>query len=143
MKIRKALAAGVIAVFGVTGLSACVSDADMAAENLSKEAEAFKVNRRIVFVNGITDKYLLSIEGFCSVETGDSALSDSLEVTCKTGPGKFKKHFLGLSDNVSFVVEQLESSNVSSDHYKVIFRPETIVPDIDIRTNTDSKLPGE
>lgn len=107
------------------------SDADVAANNISKAAEQFEVARRIVFFNGITDKYLLSIEGYCSVETGDSGLAGSLEVTCKTGHGQFKKSFLGLSDNVSYMVEQIDPINVSTNHYRVIFKPETIVPDID------------
>jgi hypothetical protein len=85
-----------------------------------------------VFFNGITDKYLLTVEGRCSVETGDSALGGSLEVTCKIGDNQYKKHFLGLSDNVSFFVEQIEIANVSEYHYRVIFRPETIVPDIEV-----------
>ena len=114
----------------------CQSDADVASKNLSKAAEQFEVPRKIVFFNGITDKYLLSIEGYCSVETGDSLLSGSLEVTCLTGRDKrgervFKKHFLGLSDNVSFFVEQVEATNVSTSHYRVIFKPETIVPNFD------------
>lgn len=122
-----------IAVFilALTALVGCSSDADVASKNLSKAAEQFEVNRRVVFFNGITDKYLLSIEGRCSVETTDSALGGSLEVTCKLGDGQFKKHFLGLSDNVSYFVEQLEGTNVSVYHYRVIFKPETIVPDID------------
>jgi hypothetical protein len=45
------------------------SDADVAAKNISKAAEQFEVARRIVFFNGITDKYLLEIDGYCSVET--------------------------------------------------------------------------
>lgn len=113
------------------GSTACESDADVASKNLSKAAEQFEIDRRIVFFNGITDQYLLTIEGRCSVETGDSLLSGSLEVTCKTGPGQFKKHFLGLSDNVSFFVEQYEAVNVSTNHYRVIFKPETIVPNFD------------
>lgn len=107
------------------------SDADVASKNLSKAAEQFEVPRKIVFFNGITDKYLLSIEGYCSVETGDSLLSGSLEVTCATGHKQFKKHFLGLSDNVSFFVEQVEAVGVSTKHYRVIFKPETIVPNFD------------
>lgn len=106
------------------------SDADVASKNLSKAAEQFEVPRRIVFFNGITDKYLLTIEGYCSVETGESLLSGSLEVTCKVGDG-YKKAFLGLSDNVSFLVEQLEPTRVSTRHYRVIFKPETIVPNFD------------
>lgn len=108
------------------------SKADVASENLSKAAEQFEIQRRIVFFNGITDKYLLTVEGRCSVETSQSALGGSLEVTCKIGPNQYKKHFLGLSDNVSFFVEQTESAKVDEYHYRVIFRPETIVPDIEV-----------
>lgn len=112
-------------------LAACTSDADVASHNLSKAAEQFEIPRRVVFFNGITDRYLLSIEGLCSVETSESALGGSLEVTCKVGPGQFKKHYLGLSDNVSYFVEQTESADVSTSHYRVIFKPEIIVPNFD------------
>ena len=115
-------------------MAACSTDADMASHNLSQAAEMFEVNRRIVFFNGITDKYLLEIQGLCSVETGDSMLAGSLEVTCKTGPSEYKKHFLGLSDNVSFLVEQIEGAQVSVYHYRVIFKPDVIIPDIDLET---------
>lgn len=113
-------------------LTGCVSDADRASENLSTAAEQFEIDRRIVFFNGITDEYLLTIEGRCSVETGSSALSGSLEVTCKIGPDQYKKHFLGLSDNVSFFVEQLETADVSVYQYRVLFKPENIIPNIDL-----------
>jgi hypothetical protein len=112
-------------------LAACRSDADVASSNISKAAEQFEVARRIVFFNGITDKYLLEIDGYCSVETSDSKLSGSIEVTCKLGPKQFKKSFLGLSDNVSYMVEQINPINVSTTRYRVIFKPEVIVPDID------------
>lgn len=114
--------------------TACYDDskADVASYNLSKAAEQFEISRRIVFFNGITDKYLLTVEGRCSVETSESALGGSLEVTCKIGPDQYKKHFLGLSDNVSYFVEQVETANVSEYHYRVIFRPDTIIPNIDV-----------
>ncbi len=115
-------------------LGACSSDADVASSNLSKAAEQFEINRRIVFVNGITDTYLLSIEGRCSIEVGSTGVQGALEVTCKTGPDAFKKHFLGLSDNVSYFVEQLEPADVSVYHYRVFFRPQSILPDIDVET---------
>lgn len=111
---------------------ACGSDADVASQNLSAAAEQFEVQRRIIFMNGITDKYLLTIEGRCSVETSDSALGGSLEVTCKTPEGEFKKHFLGLSDNVTYFVEQLESADVSTQQYRVIFKPSVVIPDVDL-----------
>jgi hypothetical protein len=108
-------------------LAGCSTDADVASENLSKAADQFEINRRIIFYNGITDKYMLTIEGRCSINHQDR----QLEVTCKTQGGEFKKHFLGLSDNVTYVAEQLEAASVSTDHYRVIFKPEVIVPDVD------------
>lgn len=122
-----------VALAGVALLtvSACSSEADMTSYNLSKEAEDFKIDRRVVFFNGITDTYLLEIQGRCSIEDQ----GDQLEVTCKTGEDSYKKHFLGLSDNVSYFAEQLESVEVDAYRYKVFFRPETIIPDIDLETS--------
>jgi hypothetical protein len=118
------------ALFAVV-LSACSNDADVASQNISTAADNFQVERRIVFFNGITDKYLLEIEGLCSLGNNDKPRE--LSVTCKTGPSSYKKHFLGLSDNVSYFVEQVDASNVSAYHYKVTFKPEAIVPDIQVR----------
>lgn len=111
------------------------SDADVAAKNLSKAAEQFEIPRHIVGINGITDRYLFEVVGYCSVETVDSGLGGALAVTCrvlgKNGKIGYKKTFLGLSDNVSFVVEQLEPAHVSTTRYRVIFKPETLIPNID------------
>ena len=107
------------------------SDADTVSYNISKDADYFKVDRRIVFYNGITGEYMLTIEGLCSLGNNDSA--GQLTVTCKTGPASFKKHFLGLSDNVTYFVEQMDGSNVSEYHYKVVFKPAAIIPDIEIK----------
>jgi hypothetical protein len=126
-KVKTAIAgAGVAAMLVV---SACSSDADVASSNLSKAADQFEVNRRIIFYNGITDRYMLSIEGLCSIEKDN--VDSQLEVTCKVGEESFKKHFLGISDNVTYFVEQLEPSNVSVHHYRVVFKPQSILPDID------------
>ena len=110
-------------------MTACSTDATVASQNLSIAAEQFEITRRIVFFNGITDTYLMTIEGRCSIEADE--LDNQLEVTCKVGDEEFKKHFLGLSDNVSYFVEQLEGADVSVYRYRVIFKPSVIVPDID------------
>ena len=119
-----------IVILGVMfmGCSGC-DDADIASHNLSKAADNFEVLRRIVFYNGITDTYILTIEGRCSIR--DSM--GQLEVTCKIGHDAYKKHFLGLSDNVTYFAEQLDSKNVSPNHYRVTFKPRTIAPSIDVR----------
>lgn len=131
--MRKSMVAVAVGAVALT-LAGCSSSADTASYNLSQAAENFEVERRVVFFNGITDQYLLTIEGRCSIETADSAAEGSIEVTCKIGPDEYKKHFLGLSDNVSYFVEQLDAINVDEYHYRVIFKPEAIVPDIDIKT---------
>lgn len=111
-------------------LTGC-SDADTVSYNISREADYFKVNRRVVFYNGINGEYMLTIEGKCSLGNNDKP--GQLSVTCQTGEGLYKKHFLGLSDNVTYFVEQIDGKNVSPYHYKVIFKPSVIIPDVEIR----------
>lgn len=111
--------------------SACARAADTASYNLSVAADNFEVTRRIVFYNGITGDYILVIEGQCSLGNNDAA--GSLSVTCKTGPNEYKKHFLGLSDNVTYFAEQIDPAPADAYHYRVIFRPSTIVPDIQVQ----------
>lgn len=110
-------------------LAAC-NEADTVSHNISQAADQFEVLRRVVFYNGITDSYMLSVEGYCSL--GNDRTSEEISITCEVGPGEFKKHFLGLSDNVTYFLEQLESEGVSRTHYRVIFRPTEIVPDVEI-----------
>lgn len=127
MKAMKLLAAIVVA----TILAACSSDAQLASHNLSKAADMFQIERRIVFYNGITGDYLLSIEGRCSIQKDNQ--DKQLEVVCKTSETEFKKHFLGISDNVTYFAEQIGEAQVSVYRYKVIFRPSALVPDVDVK----------
>lgn len=111
-------------------LAACATEAGIASQNTSKAADQFEVERRIVFYNGITGDFILVIEGRCALGNADPA--GELSVICKVGDGAYKKHFLGLSDNVTYFAEQLEPAQVNVYHYRVIFRPSEIVPDIDL-----------
>lgn len=120
----------------VIGLVGCSSEADTVSQNLSKEADSFKVQRRVIFVNGITDKYLLEIDGLCSLDASDSK---KISVTCKVGDELYKKHYLGLSDNVTYFIEQTDAKYADAYHYKVLFRPEEIIPDIDLQTSITDK----
>jgi len=104
------------------------NDASVASNNLSKAADQFEIYRRVVFYNGITDNYILSVEGYCSIKDQGG----QLEVLVKTKDGKFMKHHLGLSDNVTYFSEQLKAENVSSDQYRVIFKPKALIPTFEI-----------
>lgn len=121
------------AVLATLAFVGCESDAVVASRNLSKGADQFEIYRKAVFYNGITDQYILVIEGYLSIEDQ----GNQLEVTVKTEDGTFLKHFLGLSDNVTYFVQQIDSADVSSARYRVIFKPSTIIPDIDYVPNSD------
>jgi len=123
--------AAVVAGCVLFGAGACTSKADTVSHNISKDADNFQILRRVVFYNGITGEYILTIEGFCSLGNDDKA--GELTVTCKVGPGQYKKHFLGLSDNVTYFLEQVNPAGVSPNHYEVVFRPTTIIPDPVVR----------
>ncbi len=116
----------------LVGMSACQSDADVVSHNLSKAADQFEVERRIVFYNGITGEYMLTIEGKCAMGNYDDP--GELTVTCLVGPNEYKKHFLGLSDNVTYFVEQVDGEYADPYRYRVIFKPDVIVPIVDVST---------
>ena len=125
----------VLVLVSVIGIGC--NDANIASRNLSKAADNFEIARRIVFYNGITDSYLLVIEGRCSIY--DDA-AGQLAVVCKTSNRGYSKHFLGLSDNVTYFAEQLDDVDVSVYHHRIIFKPQTILPDIDFRGSTEELL---
>ena len=130
-----------LAAFGCTDESVAKSD-------------QFEVTRRVVFMNGVTDSMPLEIIGLCSIRVTQfleqtSAIEsftaggvNQLEVTCKTGPDSDKKHYLGLSDNMTYFVEQLEPRDVSAYPYRVVFKPQVIVPDIDLRLDVEKSPAG-
>lgn len=120
-----------ILALAVVAAACSANDADVASKNLSTAADNFEIQRRVVFYNGINGDYILTIEGLCSLGNNDGPRE--LSVTCKVGPNSYKKHFLGLSDNVTYFAEQLEGADVSTYHYRVVFKPSVIVPDVDMR----------
>jgi len=105
------------------------SDAMVARGNLERAEQNFEVLRRVVFYNGINGEYILTIEGRIAIIVDTDG---DLVVTVKTDKG-YLKHYLGLSDNVTYFSEQLDASSVSVSHYRVIFKPSTIVPIVEVR----------
>lgn len=124
----------IVIPFILLALVGCDSNADVASNNISTEAEQFKVQRRIVGINGITDKVEFEVEGRCSLEYGAS-MRGALDVICKQGPHDFRKHYIGLSDNMFYISTQLEPLDVSVYRTKIILKPQNIVPDLDLVTS--------
>ncbi|MBT0722466.1 hypothetical protein HGT70_14405 [Rosenbergiella collisarenosi] len=120
-----------ILLLGVLALAGCDSASDTASRNLSTASDNFEVERRFVFYNGITGGYLLTIERLCSKD--NTSTDKTLGVVCKVGPNQYKKHMLGLSDNVTWFMEQTTPIEASPYHYRVVFNPKVIIPDLEIR----------
>jgi hypothetical protein len=127
-----------LAIVAAVGLSAgsCENDADVVSENLSTDADNYKVFRQIVVYNSITDTYMLEVKGFCALGNEDSA--SSVSYTCKVGgnmgSGGYVKDIIRKSDNVTVWAHQLEPVNVSPDYYKVTLKPTTIIPDFEFNS---------
>lgn len=109
-------------------LTAC-DDASVVNRNLSNAADNFQVERRVSFYNSMNGEYLLTIEGLCSL---DLQSSQALKVTCKVGPNEYKRHYLGLSGNLSYFAEQMDGLKTDPYHYKVVFKPSQILPSLSV-----------
>lgn len=127
---------GVVLVLIIAVLCSGCTDAETVSYNLSKEADSFKVKRRITFINLRSDEYLFSITGCCSIQEDHN--DQQLEVTCKVGEDKYQKHFLKETTEVTYIVEQLEYNEVSKYDYEILFRPKAIIP-IEIKTEVSGK----
>lgn len=107
-----------------------IDDANVARYNLERSEQNFELSRRVIFYNGITNEHILTIEGKLAIIVD---MDGDLVVTVKTDSGEYLKHYLGLSDNVTWFSEQLESAVASTMRYRVIFKPSSLMPEIDLR----------
>lgn len=132
---KRAGLAGVMTAAAMA-LASCDTAATKASRNLSTAADNFEIQREVVFYNGITGQFFATVEGRCSIEV-DGA-DNQLEVTCKHGPDDYRKHFLGLSDNVTYFAMQKEGADVSEYHTRIMFRPQGFIPDIDLQGSVEA-----
>lgn len=132
MPRRRPLYALTAAAVAALALAGCTTEAHTVSDNLSTDAEQFKVERQIVFYNGITDKYVAQVRGRCSVDGQSGLPGGTLAVTCKIGPNRYIKDYLGLSDNVTWFMLQQHPVDASVYHYQVVFKPENVIPDFTV-----------
>ena len=119
-------------LLGFTGiLSGCTTDAEVASYNISEDADNFKVQRKVTFINTITNEILYTVEGNFSIKADSK--DNQLEITAKTGEDQFQKHFLGLSPTTVYIVEQLEWQETNKYQFKITIKPSTVVPEINVR----------
>ena len=125
MNITKKIIAGVSAVVCAVSLAAC-READRVNYNITEEAENFNVYRRVTVINCIQGDTLFEIEGLMNIEADTD--DDQLEIIVEIEDGKYKKHFIGLSDNVTYTVEDITGCEVDKYHYEINYNPNMWIP---------------
>lgn len=126
--MKKALIAAILLT--VLCLTGCETEAQRVSYNISQEADNFNTIRQITVINCIQGDVLFQMTGKISI-TADTN-DNQLEVIVEDDNGKYKKHFIGLSDNVTYVVEDITDGDVSKYHYTLNFNPKMWVP-IDVK----------
>ena len=111
-------------------LIGCETEAQRVSYNLSQEADNFNIVRQLTVINCIEGDVLFQMTGNMSIEADN--VDNQLEVVVEND-GKYQKHFIGLSDNVTYVVEDLGSANVSKYRYTLNYNPNMWIP-IDVKT---------
>jgi len=99
--------------------SSC-TQADIVRHNISKEADAFNVQRKITVINARTDTILLEMIGTFSLQNNNSS---ELEIVCEVADGVYQKHFIYLNEYTLYVVEDISNTNVSKYHYELNILP--------------------
>lgn len=126
----KKIIIGIIAL-SMCLLTACETEAQRVSYNISQEADNFNTIRQITIINCIQGDVLFQMTGKMSIRA-DTA-DNQLEVVVEDENGKYKKHFIGLSDNVTYVVEDITEGDVSKYHYTLNFNPKMWIP-VDVKT---------
>jgi hypothetical protein len=100
--------------------------ADMVSYNLSLQADNFNVVRQLTVINCIKGDVLFQMTGKMSIKSDN--IDNQLEVTVEDEYGKYQKHFIGLSDNVTYVVEDMRVTDVSNYKYILNYNPKMWIP---------------
>jgi len=110
----------------VATLTGC-TEAERASYNLSKQADYFNIVRQLTVINCIEGDVLFQMTGRMSI-TADIE-DNQLEVIVEDG-GTYVKHFVGLSDNVTYIIEDLNlgANDVSKYKYTLNFNPNMWIP---------------
>ncbi len=116
----------IVCLFSLAGCR----QAERVAYNISKEADAFNVQRKITVINARTDTIMLELTGTFSLKNNDSS---ELEIICELEDGTYQKHFIYLNEYTLYVVEDISNTNVSKYYYELNILPymtPIAVPDI-------------
>jgi hypothetical protein len=123
----KKIIAVLMCVLLMVGLCGCFPDNESARvnQNLNTQANNFNITRQITVFNTRTDTVLFQMTGLMSLSNNSS---NELVVIVETGEGVYKKHFIYLSDDTTYIVEDVTGAFVDKYHYELNILPEMIIP---------------
>lgn len=135
---KKVMGILVIMMLAVVTLNGCSweDEADVASYNISKEADNFNVYRKVTVLNNQSDMTMLEFEGWCSIEKDNT--DNQLEITYRVGENSYYKDFIGLNDRTTYVITQIDGSNVDKYHYEWLYHSDGDLIPIDLK-DADSK----
>ena len=113
-------------IFMLGCLSGCSTEADRVSYNISQQADNFNTVRQITVINCLQGDVVFQMTGKMSIKA--DVADNQLEVTVEDENGNYKKHFIGLSDNVTYVVEDITDGDVSKYKYTLNFNPNMWIP---------------
>ena len=125
MKKFKILALVLMLALVAVCLTGCYTEADRVSWNVSQQANAFNVTRRLAVINARTDKPVFELIGCFSIT---NTSTNELAVICEVAPGEYKKHYVYLNEWTLYVVEDISGAYVDKYHYEVNFLPQMIGP---------------
>ena len=124
-KITKILVVTLLVVLCALTFAGC-RQADRVSYNLSKEADSFNDIRQLTVMNCIKGDVLFQMTGKMSIEADTE--DNQLEIVVEDENGDYQKHFVGLSDNVTYVVEDVTSKTTNKYRYTLNFNPDMWLP---------------
>lgn len=122
----------ILTAFGGLLLTAAIltgcSEAARVEYNLTEEADNFNVVRQLTVINCLQGDVLFQMTGKMSI-TADTS-DNQLEIIIENDDGTYAKHFVGLSDNVTYTIEDLNlgKNEVEKYKYTLNFNPKMWIP---------------
>lgn len=126
--MERKIASVLIAATLVVGIVSGCIEKDRVESNLTKEADNFNVVREVTVINCIEGDVLFQMSGRMAI-TADTD-DNQLEIIVENNDGTYVKHFVGLSDNVTYVIEDLNlgENDVNKYQYTLNFNPNMWLP---------------
>ena len=122
--MKKKLIIGILALCTTLTIFTGCTQSERVSHNLSKEADSFNVIRELTVINAIQGDVLFTMIGKLSVKTTE----DKLYVIVEDENGNYQKHIIGLSDNITYVLEQKDFKNVENYKYTLNYNPKMWIP---------------